>query len=235
MAGQSRRGCRSRGRAGYSFPTRSSPAVGDASSSGLPRRKYALCSISSVQAWKSRSSQHSQRSPTGKWPPSAPTPWERHRSPPKQDVCSCPSGTPRAGENRRMLSPKGTAGKLRSAVRLRSKCDLRGAFSSAAADNSPPVDQRTIAQPALAPATAGSDARERRRRVRPVTTPGVPGQSLLHLRPFVFTPLPSQFSASIHAGSRPRADRIRRATRRHRAHASSPRNLRPNACESRLH
>jgi hypothetical protein len=187
MAAQSRRGCRSRGRqreeqlsvaratvyvrAGYSFPTRPSPAVGDASSFGLPRWKYALCSISSVQAWKSRSSQHSQRSPTGKWPPSAPTPWERHRSPPKQDVCYCPSGTPRAGENRRMLSPKGTACKLRSAVGLRSKCDLRGAFSSAAADHSPPVDQRTIAQPALAPATpteAGSDARERRLRVRPV-------------------------------------------------------------------
>ena len=140
------------------------------SSFSLPRWKYALYSISSVQAWKSRSSQHSQRSPTGKWPPSAPTPWERHRSPPTQDVCSCPSGTPRAGENRRRLSPKGTACKLRSAVGLRSKCDLRGAFSSAAADHSPHVDQRTIAQLALAPATpteAGSDARERRLRVRP--------------------------------------------------------------------
>jgi hypothetical protein len=38
-------------------------------------------------------------------------------------------------------------------VGLRSKCDLRGAFSSTAADHSPHVDQRTIAQPALAPAT----------------------------------------------------------------------------------
>lgn len=123
------------------------------SSFSLPRWKYALYSISSVQAWKSRSSQHSQRSPTGKWPPSAPTPWECHRSPPTQDVCSFPSGTPRAGENRRRLSPKGAACKLRSAVGLRSKCDLRGAFSSAAADHSPHVDQRTIAQPALAPAT----------------------------------------------------------------------------------
>ena len=111
------------------------------SSFSLPRWKYALYSISSVQAWKSRSSQHSQRSPTGKWPPSAPTPWECHRSPPTQDVCSYPSGTPRAGENRRRLSPKGAACKLRSAVGLRSKCDLRGAFSSAAADHSPHVDQ----------------------------------------------------------------------------------------------
>jgi hypothetical protein len=60
-------------------------------------------------------------------------------------------------------------------VGLRSKCDLRGAFSSAAADHSPHVDQpmstnglslSPLWRPPL-PTEAGSDARERRLRVRP--------------------------------------------------------------------
>jgi len=55
-------------------------AVRDDSSFSLPCWQYAL---STVQAWKSRSSPHSQRSPIGKWPPSAPTPLGRHRSSPR--------------------------------------------------------------------------------------------------------------------------------------------------------